>query len=162
MESDPDVVVCLTLPHAPQPGVLQKERATILCTNHALTWTAWADFGAVQSYFTEQPWIVEITGLVETPRTLYLHELLSMVSLERRLYRHRCVEAWAITVPWIGFPFSDLLDLCCPLHTGSRPPASQSRTLPQVKPLPSAKFVAYQSFYNTTIGNQGVAGVYPW
>jgi methionine sulfoxide reductase catalytic subunit len=60
------------------------------------------------------PWSVQIGGLVKEPRTWALEDLLKRVSLEERILRHRCVEAWSITVPWIGFPLADLVKLAEP------------------------------------------------
>jgi sulfoxide reductase catalytic subunit YedY len=62
-----------------------------------------------------QPWTIQIDGLVTQKRTLGLEELLRQVTLEERVYRHRCVEAWAMTVPWTGFPLSALVKLAQPL-----------------------------------------------
>ncbi len=61
------------------------------------------------------PWSVRIDGLVRTPRTLGYDDLLKRMALEERVYRHRCVEAWAMTVPWIGFPMAALVKLAEPL-----------------------------------------------
>jgi sulfoxide reductase catalytic subunit YedY len=66
-----------------------------------------------------EPWTIELTGLVRTPRTIGLDDLLKKVSLEERVYRHRCVEAWAMTVPWIGFPLADLVKLAEPLGSAT-------------------------------------------
>jgi sulfoxide reductase catalytic subunit YedY len=60
------------------------------------------------------PWSVRFDGLVEQPRELALEDLLKQVSLEERVLRHRCVEAWAMTVPWTGFPMSELVRLAAP------------------------------------------------
>lgn len=57
-----------------------------------------------------QPWSVEIAGLVDEPRTLDLDDLEKLVPAEERVYRFRCVEAWAMTVPWIGLPLGALID----------------------------------------------------
>ncbi len=76
--------------------------------------------------FKARPWMVEITGLVEKPLVLGIDELVRRMPLEERLYRHRCVEAWAMAVPWTGFPLRDLLRLS--------------------RPLSSAKFVVMTSF----------------
>ncbi len=65
------------------------------------------------------PWTIQLSGMVSTPRTFALDDLLKKVSLEERLYRHRCVEAWAMTVPWIGFPLADLVKLAEPLGSAS-------------------------------------------
>jgi methionine sulfoxide reductase catalytic subunit len=61
------------------------------------------------------PWSIAITGMVKQPRSIAFEDLMKQVSLEERVYRHRCVEAWAMTVPWIGFPVSDLLKIAEPL-----------------------------------------------
>jgi sulfoxide reductase catalytic subunit YedY len=60
---------------------------------------------------------VKISGLVKKPRTYDLDELLRLTDLEERLYRHRCVEAWAMAVPWTGFAFADLIRIVEPLST---------------------------------------------
>ena len=65
------------------------------------------------------PWTIEIAGMVKTPRTLGLDDLLRQMKLEERVYRHRCVEAWAMTVPWIGFPLADLVKLAEPLGSAT-------------------------------------------
>jgi len=61
------------------------------------------------------PWTITIDGMVEKPWTLDIDDLLRKVSLEERIYRHRCVEAWSMTIPWTGFPLRDLVALCEPL-----------------------------------------------
>lgn len=61
------------------------------------------------------PWTVEIAGLVKSPRTIGYDDLLKQVTLEERIYRHRCVETWAMTVPWTGFALADLVRLAEPL-----------------------------------------------
>ncbi len=63
------------------------------------------------------PWTVDVKGLVKKPFTLDLDALFSRFPLEERLYRHRCVEAWAMQVPWTGFPLRALIDACEPLST---------------------------------------------
>ncbi len=63
------------------------------------------------------PWNIEIAGLVAKPRTIALEDLLKQESLEERIYRHRCVEAWAMTVPWTGFPLAALVKLADPLSS---------------------------------------------
>jgi len=66
----------------------------------------WRHTGA----FHPDPWSIEITGLVSKPMTLSLDDLLRSMPLEERLYRHRCVEAWAMAVPWSGFALARLLE----------------------------------------------------
>lgn len=56
------------------------------------------------------PWSVEIGGLVDKPGNYDLDDLLSGIALEERIYRFRCVEAWSMVVPWIGFSLSEILN----------------------------------------------------
>ncbi|MDP9096114.1 MAG: protein-methionine-sulfoxide reductase catalytic subunit MsrP [Pseudomonadota bacterium] len=60
------------------------------------------------------PWSIKIDGMVEKPMTIGLEDLLKRVKLEQRVYRLRCVEAWAMTIPWTGFPLSDLIRIAAP------------------------------------------------
>lgn len=78
-----------------------------------------------------EPWSVEVTGLVKNPRTYDLDALTQRFPLEERIYRFRCVEAWAMVVPWIGFPMRRLLE--------------------DVEPLSTAKFVRFTSFYDSEV-----------
>src|SRR5580692_4912376 len=78
--------------------------------------------------FQTSPWIVSIEGEVEKQRTLTMDDILKAAPLEERIYRHRCVEGWSIVVPWIGYSFSTLANLA--------------------GPKPTAKFVAFQSFFD--------------
>ncbi len=57
------------------------------------------------------PWSVEIAGLVDRPGTYGLEDILRRVDLEERIYRFRCVEAWAMVIPWVGFELNQLLDM---------------------------------------------------
>lgn len=87
----------------------------------ATTYNNYYEFGTSKSIYSAaqafplSPWAVQIDGLVKQPRSLPLEDLLKNVSLEDRVYRHRCVEAWAMTVPWTGFPLAALLRLAEPL-----------------------------------------------
>ena len=54
-----------------------------------------------------RPWTIKIDGMVEKPMTIGIDDLLKQMPLEERLYRHRCVEAWSMAVPWSGFPLND-------------------------------------------------------
>jgi methionine sulfoxide reductase catalytic subunit len=56
-----------------------------------------------------RPWTVRIEGEVKAPRTVDVDEILRWFPLEERIYRMRCVEAWSIVVPWVGFPLGDLV-----------------------------------------------------
>ena len=59
--------------------------------------------------FQTRPWAVEVTGLVEKPGIFDVDDLVRRMPVEERLYRLRCVEAWAMTVPWTGFPLKALV-----------------------------------------------------
>jgi len=78
--------------------------------------------------FRTSPWTVSVEGEVKTPRKFSMDEILKLAPLEERIYRHRCVERWSIVVPWIGYSLSTILKL--------------------VEPLPKAKYVAFQTFYD--------------
>jgi sulfoxide reductase catalytic subunit YedY len=69
--------------------------------------------GAAQALKTDA-WTVEIAGLCDKPGTVGVDDLIKKFTLEERVYRHRCVETWAMTVPWLGFPLAKLLDLAGP------------------------------------------------
>lgn len=69
---------------------------------------------AAQALRTD-PWSITLAGMVARPRSIALEDLLKQVTLEERVYRHRCVEAWAMTVPWIGFPLAELVRLAEPM-----------------------------------------------
>lgn len=64
--------------------------------------------------FKTSPWSIEITGLCENPRKVSPEELISEFGLEERIYRFRCVEAWAMVVPWTGFQLSKLIEKAKP------------------------------------------------
>ena len=72
-----------------------------------------------------KPWTVVIDGLVERPKRVDVDELVRWFPLEERIYRMRCVEAWSMVIPWLGFPMAGLLE--------------------RVKPLGKAKYVAFET-----------------
>jgi len=74
-------------------------------------------------------WIVSVEGDVAKPRKYSVDDLMKLAPLEERIYRHRCVERWSIVVPWIGFSLSNLLK--------------------QVEPTSDAKFVAFETLYDS-------------
>jgi methionine sulfoxide reductase catalytic subunit len=55
------------------------------------------------------PWSVQVTGMAGKPGTFTLEDILQPHALEERIYRLRCVEAWSMVIPWVGFPLADLL-----------------------------------------------------
>ena len=78
-----------------------------------------------------RPWTVNVEGLVGKPRRFDIDELLRLAPLEERIYRLRCVEAWSMVVPWVGFPLAALLK--------------------EVEPLGSAKYVEFVTHYDPKI-----------
>ncbi|HEX6966877.1 MAG TPA: protein-methionine-sulfoxide reductase catalytic subunit MsrP [Gemmatimonadaceae bacterium] len=78
--------------------------------------------------FRTRPWSVAVEGLVKKPAVYQIEDILKMNKLEDRIYRLRCVEAWSMVIPWLGFPLSDLIN--------------------RVEPLPSAKFVEFTTLYD--------------
>src|SRR5690606_37400323 len=86
---------------------------------------------------TTDPWAIEIGGLVERPGTYDLSEVLKGQPLEERIYRMRCVEAWSMVVPWIGFQLSGLLD-----KVGVQPGAKYVyfETLLRPEEMPGARY----------------------
>ncbi len=92
--------------------------------------------------FEPFPWKIRVDGLVHKPKTFDIEELLKLIPLEERRYRHRCVEAWAMAVPWTGFPITSLLKL--------------------VEPMAKAKFVRFVSFNRPEQAPNMRGNDYPW
>jgi sulfoxide reductase catalytic subunit YedY len=92
--------------------------------------------------FRTAPWQVAVTGLVAKPRTYDVDDLVKAFPLEERVYRHRCVEAWAMVVPWTGFPLAALLRAA--------------------GPLPGAKYVRFVSFQKPGEASQQRDRSMPW
>ncbi len=88
---------------------------------YAVTYNNFYEFGSHKRIAGEaqalkiRPWQVRIDGMVEKPRMVDIDKLLAAMPLEERVYRHRCVEAWSMAVPWSGFPFRALVDFAAPL-----------------------------------------------
>jgi len=64
-----------------------------------------------------RPWTVKVEGLVTKPTTFDIDDLLKLHKLEDRVYRHRCVEAWSMVIPWVGYSLSEFIKECQPLAT---------------------------------------------
>lgn len=64
--------------------------------------------------FKTEPWTLQIDGLVNKPLTLDMDQILKLAPLEERIYRLRCVEAWSMVVPWVGYSLSALLKQASP------------------------------------------------
>jgi sulfoxide reductase catalytic subunit YedY len=72
-----------------------------------------------------RPWTVQVSGLVKKPQTIDIDTLMKYRPLEDRVYRHRCVEAWSMVIPWVGYSLSEFISA--------------------MEPLPSAKYVQFLS-----------------
>lgn len=75
-----------------------------------------------------RPWTIAVEGEVHKPTTFDIDQILKMAPLEERIYRLRCVEAWSMVVPWVGFPLAELIK--------------------RVEPTGNAKFVEFVSLYD--------------
>lgn len=92
-----------------------------------------------------RPWTIAIDGEVEKPMTLGIDDLLKQVTLEERIYRHRCVEAWSMVVPWTGFPVKRLVEIA--------------------KPTSKAKYLRFETFNMPEVASGQQPGFftqYPW
>ena len=89
-----------------------------------------------------RPWRIKIDGLVEKPFEIDVDDLVSKMSIEERLYRFRCVEAWAMAVPWTGFPLRQLVDLA--------------------RPASGAKYVVMKTFLDKAVAPGQKQFWYPW
>ena len=89
-----------------------------------------------------RPWEVLIDGMVEQEIRVEADELIRKMPLEERITRHRCVEAWAMTIPWTGFPLKSLVDMA--------------------RPLGSAKYLEMTTFSNPDVAKGQRQTFYPW
>ena len=89
-----------------------------------------------------RPWTVHLDGDVETPIEIGFDDLVRKMGVEERLYRHRCVEAWAMAVPWSGFPMAKLVEFA--------------------KPLAKAKYVRMETFHDPDMASGQKEFWYPW
>ena len=114
----------------------------------ATTYNNYYEFGSSKNIWKKaqglplRPWTVKIAGQVEKPFEIGIDDLLAKMPLEERLYRHRCVEAWSMAVPWSGFPLASLVELA--------------------KPLSAAKYVKMVTFSLPDIATGQKAAWYPW
>lgn len=97
--------------------------------------------GAAQA-LNLRPWTVTLDGMVEKPQTFGIDELLARMPLEERLYRHRCVEAWSMAIPWSGFALAELVKLA--------------------RPLSSAKYLRMETFHDKAVASGQRQTWYPW
>jgi sulfoxide reductase catalytic subunit YedY len=78
-----------------------------------------------------RPWTVKVDGLVKKEKTFDIDSLLKLRPLEDRVYRHRCVEAWSMVIPWVGYSLSEFIKQC--------------------EPLSKAKYVQFLSYYDKRV-----------
>ncbi len=100
------------------------------------------DVASATQALKTRPWEIAFDGMVENPFTIGVDDLIRKMTLEERLYRHRCVEAWSMTVPWTGFPLARLVDFA--------------------KPLGSAKYLRMETFKDPSMASGQSQFWYPW
>lgn len=116
--------------------------------DYATTYNNFVEFGSQKSIWKAaqklpvRPWTVTIDGMVEQPMTIGIDDLLARMPMEERLYRHRCVEAWAMAVPWTGFPLKALVEMA--------------------RPLGSAKYLVMTTFQKPEVASGQKQFWYPW
>lgn len=114
---------------------------------YATTYNNYYEFNETKNIWREaqklpqRPWTIKFDGLVKQPRTIAIDDLLKQIPQEERIYRHRCVEAWAMTVPWTGFSLAKLVALA--------------------EPLGSAKYVVFETIQDKSMPGLD-APFYPW
>ena len=114
----------------------------------ATTYNNFYEFGTDKSIWRDaqklevRPWTIKVSGMVEKPFEIAIDDLLAKVQLEERVYRHRCVEAWSMIVPWSGFPMRSLVELC--------------------KPASGAKFVVMKTLSRPSVMREQRDLLYPW
>jgi len=118
---------------APGPRVGQDDKLT--SEEDATSYNNYYEFGTDKDEpkelargFKPKPWTIEIAGLVKAPRTLDFDALFRGLPVQDKVYRHRCVEAWSMVIPWQGTPLRDVIARC--------------------EPLPSAKFVEFTTLFD--------------
>jgi sulfoxide reductase catalytic subunit YedY len=89
-----------------------------------------------------RPWTVRVDGEVKNPKTFDIDALLKLRPLEDRIYRHRCVEAWSMVIPWVGYSLSEFIKQC--------------------EPLSSAKYVQFLSYYDKRVEKWASGSAISW
>ena len=125
-------------------GEMATPKRSIVNYNNFYEFTTNKDaVAAAAKNFKTDGWKIEVGGLVGKPRTFDLDDFRAIAPPEERVYRHRCVEAWSMVVPWDGFSVKKLLDA--------------------VEPLGSAKYVAFETLLDPKrFPNQGNSSVLDW
>ena len=89
-----------------------------------------------------RPWAVRVDGQVQKPKLFDIDALLKLRPLEDRVYRHRCVEAWSMVIPWVGYSLSEFIKEC--------------------EPLSSAKYVQFLSYYDRKVEKWASESTISW
>ncbi|MDP2932427.1 MAG: protein-methionine-sulfoxide reductase catalytic subunit MsrP [Chloroflexota bacterium] len=100
------------------------------------------DVATLAQNFKTSPWEVKVGGLVNKPLTFSLDDLLRKFPPEERIYRLRCVEAWSMVIPWLGFPLAALLK--------------------EVEPTSKAKYVRFETIYDPNQMPGQKRGILDW
>ncbi|MCF6305346.1 MAG: protein-methionine-sulfoxide reductase catalytic subunit MsrP [Rhodobacteraceae bacterium] len=138
-------------PFSPRPGLngnYANAGRAVTAESINSTYNNFYEFGSSKNIHQEaqalqsDPWTVTIDGMVDTPFQISVDDLISRIGVEERIYRHRCVEAWSMVVPWVGFPLAKLVEMA--------------------KPLSRAKYVQFQTFNNPEVASEQRASWYPW
>jgi sulfoxide reductase catalytic subunit YedY len=115
----------------------------------ATTYTNFYEFGSSKNIrraaraLVTDPWAIKIDGMVEEEVTIDVEDLLAKLGgVEERLYRHRCVEAWAMAVPWSGITMKSVVDFA--------------------RPKSGAKYVRFETFHDPEIAPGQRQDWYPW
>jgi methionine sulfoxide reductase catalytic subunit len=101
-----------------------------------------AGVAALAANFKTSPWDVEVFGLVNKPQSYSVDDLVKKFQPEERIYRLRCVEAWSMVIPWMGFPLSKLLNA--------------------VEPTSDAKYVRFETVFKPDELPGQKSPLYPW
>ena len=114
----------------------------------ATTYTNFYEFGSSKNIWRRASklkvdnWSIKIDGLVKKNKTFDIDDLKKLIGLEERIYRFRCVEGWAMVVPWFGFPVNKILDI--------------------VDPDKDANYLRFETFYDPKIAPGQKQNWYPW
>jgi sulfoxide reductase catalytic subunit YedY len=133
---------------APRNNSYSLDRA-LTAEQEATTYTNFYEFGSSKTIWRKaqkletDPWMVTIDGMVEEVLKIDAADLIAKLGpQEERLYRHRCVEAWAMAVPWTGVPFAKLVALA--------------------RPTSGAKYIKMETFYDPSVAPGQKQSWYPW
>lgn len=114
----------------------------------ATTYTNFYEFGSSKNIWRRASklkidnWSIKIDGLVKKKKTFDIDKLKKLIGLEERIYRFRCVEGWAMVVPWLGFPVNKILEI--------------------VDPDKDANYIRFETFYDPKIAPGQKQSWYPW